>query len=78
MEEEVYILNDEQAQWFINRYQNYNLPQIVITKVDPDIRVIEKKYLTEELYDDVIQYIAEQGIPISMLVVEKPRNDVKE
>jgi len=78
MEEEVYILNDEQAQWFIDRYQNYNLPQIVITKVDPDIRVIEKKYLIEDLYSDVIQYIAEQGIPVSMLVVEKPRNDVKE
>ena len=77
MEEEVYILNDEQVQWFENRYTQTQLPQVVVTKIGVH-RCIEKKYLEIGKHDDIISYIAEQNIAVSMLIVEPSVSNVKE
>jgi len=72
MEQEVYILNDEQVGWFENRYLQTQIPQIVVIKTPQGYRCVEKKYLTEELFQDVIDYIAEQQIPISLVILGAP------
>jgi len=72
MEQEVYILNDEQVEWFQNRYLQTELAQIVVIKTPQGDRCVEKKYLTEELFQDVIDYIAEQQIPVSLVNLGAP------
>lgn len=70
--EEVYILNDQQIEWF-NERQRTNLNQIFLLNMDT-FKCVEKKFLGNEGLEDVVQYIADQGLEISLVQTEPDLN----
>lgn len=68
MDVEIYILNIEQMNWFIERY-NRPVETIVVISNVSGYKCIEKSYLNLPGLDDVINYISEQNIPITIVNV---------